>query len=291
MRKSTKILAAALALASLMLVAVACGGSQDSSTTTVAAGGPGAPPGGAAPGGAPGGGSATVETGAGAYTLKAGDALNGGTYASTKADENAIRAEGDVTATLTNVTVQKTAGAASSSDASSFYGLDAAILALDNSKLTINGGSVTATAEGSNGVFAYGNSTINITGTTINVSGGNAGGIEVSGGGTLYANDLTVNSTVKAAIRSDRGGGTLVVDGGAYTTSGSSGAPAIYSTADIKASNATLTANSSEAVVIEGLNSVELTDCDVTGNMSGTYSKTDTANNVHNIMTPPASGS
>jgi hypothetical protein len=242
-------------------------------------GGPGTPPG--AP---PAGGSSSVDTGTGAYTLSDGETLTGGTYASTNADENAVRAEGDVTATLDDVTVEKTAGSASSNDASSFYGLNAAILALDNATLTIDGGTVNATAEGANGVFAYDGATIYITGTTVNVSGGNAGGIEVSGGGTMYATDLTVNATVKAAIRSDRGGGTMVVDGGTYTTAGSSGAPAIYSTADIQVSNATLAANDSEAVVVEGLNSVTLVDCDVTGNHGGTYSKTDTANNVHNVM-------
>lgn len=253
-------------------------------TTTVDDQVSGQPGDGAAPGAPPGGGSPTVETGTGAYTLSDGEALNGGTYTSTNEDENALRAEGDVEATLEDMTVEKTAGAASSNDASSFYGLNSAVLTLDNAILTINGGTVTATAEGANGVFAYGNSTINITGTTVNVSGGNAGGIEVAGGGTMYATDLTVNATVKAAIRSDRGGGTLVVDGGTYTTSGSAGAPAIYSTADIQVSDATLTANDSEALVIEGLNSITLTDCDVTGNMGGTYSKTDTANNVHNVM-------
>ncbi|MBI4857791.1 MAG: hypothetical protein HY818_13715 [Acetobacterium woodii] len=66
---------------------------------------------------------------------------------------------------------------------------------------------MTATAEGANGVFAYNGATINIKDTTINVTGGNAGGIEVAGGGNLYASNLIVNSTVKAAIRSDRGGG------------------------------------------------------------------------------------
>ena len=199
------------------------------------------------------------------------------------ADENAIRAEGDVTATLEDVTVEKTDGAASSSDASSFYGLNAAILALDGATLTIDGGTVTATAEGANGVFAYDGATIYITDTVIDVSGGNAGGIEVAGGGIMYATNLTVNATVKAAIRSDRGGGTMVVDGGTYTTSGSSGAPAVYSTADITVSNATLTANDSEAVVVEGLNSVTLVDCDVTGNMSGTYGDED-GENIHNVM-------
>jgi hypothetical protein len=262
--------------------------SSDSATTQTAPGQPpaGDPPAGAPPGGAPGGapgGSQSVETGTGAYVLKDGEALSGGTYTSTNADENAIRAEGAVTASLNNVTVEKTAGAASNNDASSFYGLDAAVLALSGATLTITGGTVTAAAEGANGVFAYDGATINITGTTINVSGGNAGGIEVAGGGVLNAKDLTVNATVKAAIRSDRGGGTLTVDGGTYTTSGSSGAPAVYSTADIKVSNATLTANTSEAVVVEGFNSVELNNCTVTGNMSGTYGQ-GSGENIHNVM-------
>jgi len=254
--------------------------------TTITNNMPGNPPdgapGGNPPGGAPGGGSASVDTGSGAYILADGETLNSGTYTSTNADENAIRAEGTTTATLSNVTVEKS-GDASSNDASSFYGLDAAILALDNSTLTINGGTVTATGEGANGVFAYDGATINISDTTINVSGGNAGGIEVSGGATLNATNLTVNSTVKAAIRSDRGGGNLTVNGGTYTTSGSSGAPAIYSTANVVVSNATLTANDSEAVVVEGLNSVTLTDCIVTGNMQGTYGS-NSGENIHNVM-------
>jgi hypothetical protein len=240
----------------------------------------GAPPEGGPP---EGGGSASVDTGTGAYILTDGEEISGGTYTSSNDDENAIRAEGDVTATLENVAVEKTDGSASSSDASSFYGLNAAILALDNATLTINGGSVTATSEGSTGVFAYDGATIYINDTEVTVSGGNAGGIQVAGGGTMYATNLTVNATVKAAIRSDRGGGIMVVDGGTYTTSGSSGAPAIYSTADITVSNATLISNDSEAVVVEGLNSVTIIDSDVTGNMSGTYGD-ESGENIQNVM-------
>jgi hypothetical protein len=99
----------------------------------------------------------------------------------------------------------------------------------------------------------------------------------------MYATNLKVNATVKAAIRSDRGGGTLVVDGGTYTTRGSAGAPAIYSTADITVRNATLVSHDSEAVVVEGLNAVTLIDSDVTGNMRGTYGD-DSGENIQNVM-------
>jgi len=294
--KKTRIILSVLLLASIL---AACSSSEATSTaeetaiseTAVATqsemGAPpdgemGAPPDGEM-GGPPGGGSMTADTGTGAYNLVDGEELSGGTYTSTNADENAIRAEGEIAASLEDVTVEKTDGAASSSDASSFYGLNAAILALDNATLTISGGTVTATAEGANGVFAYDGATINISDTVINVSGGNAGGVEVAGGGNMVATNLTVNATVKAAIRSDRGGGTMIVDGGNYTTSGSSGAPAIYSTADITVSNATLVANDSEAVVVEGFNSVTLNDCDVTGSMGGAYGEAG-SENVHNVM-------
>ena len=283
---TTTTSAAATEAATATISATEAAAVSTEAATTTANTKPGNPPAGAPggnpPGGAPGGGSASVDTGSGAYILADGETLNGGTYTSNNADENAIRSEGTTTATLSNVTVEKS-GDASSNDASSFYGLDAAILALDNSTLTINGGTITATGEGANGVFAYDGATINISDTTINVSGGNAGGIEVSGGATLNATNLTVNSTVKAAIRSDRGGGNLTVNGGTYTTSGSSGAPAIYSTANVVVSNATLTANDSEAVVVEGLNSVTLTDCTVTGDMQGTYGS-NSGENIHNVM-------
>lgn len=96
-----------------------------------------------------------------------------------------------------------------------------------------------------------------------------SGGIHAAGGGTVYAWDLSVETQGEssAAIRSDRGGGTIVADGGSYTSNGS-GSPAIYSTADIAVKDAALTANGSEAICIEGLNSIHLYDSDLTGNMS-----------------------
>ena len=69
-----------------------------------------------------------------------------------------------------------------------------------------------------------------------------------------------------ASIRSDRGGGIVTVTEGTYTTNGVN-SPAVYSTADITVNYAELISNSSEAVVVEGKNSVILYNCTVTGNM------------------------
>ena len=59
--------------------------------------------------------------------------------------------------------------------------------------------------------------------------------------------------------------GSVTVDGGTYTSNGL-GSPAIYSTADITVSNATLVSTLSEGVCIEGLNSITLNHCDLTAN-------------------------
>ena len=136
-----------------------------------------------------------------------------------------------------------------------------------------------------NGVFSYGEGTIvNIFDSTITTTADNSGGIQTTGGGTTNASNLTVETSGNsaAAIRSDRGGGTVNADEGTYTSNGYN-SPAVYSTADITVSNAALTANNSEALVIEGSNSITLNDCDVTGNMSDTEG-TSSDENVHNVM-------
>lgn len=149
-----------------------------------------------------------------------------------------------------------------------FYGVGAAALVTDGT-LNISNSTIESDAAGGAGVFAYGSGTAYVSDTTITAMQNTAGGIHVAGGGTLYAWDLNVerNGESSAAIRSDRGSGTMVVDGGSYTSNGV-GSPAVYSTADITVHDADLTANGSEAICIEGLNTIRLFDCDLTGNMS-----------------------
>ncbi|MCR5743336.1 MAG: hypothetical protein K6F92_06390 [Lachnospiraceae bacterium] len=145
--------------------------------------------------------------------------------------------------------------------------MGAAVLTTDGT-VTVSNSTITTDAAGGAGVFAYGDGVAYVSDTTIVTQQSTSGGIHVAGGGTLYASnlDVTTYGGSSAAIRSDRGSGVMVVDGGTYTSNGS-GSPAIYSTADITVSNATLTATASEAICIEGLNSITLIDCDLTGNM------------------------
>lgn len=201
--------------------------------------------------------------------------LTGGEYASTVADENAISVSSNISSTLSNITVTKT-GDSAGGDNTSFYGTNSAIIAKNGATLTIKNANITTEATGANGVFSYGGSattnnsssdgaTINILDSTITTSKDNSGGIMTTGGGTMNAKNLIITTagTSSAAIRSDRGGGTVMVDGGTYKTTGK-GSPTIYSTADITVKNATLIATASEGAIIEGKNSITLENVTLT---------------------------
>ena len=240
-------------------------------------GGPGGNGGGFGGNTGPGGGSAASVTYTAATEITSADEQSGETYASETSDESALIIDTTDDVTIDNPTVTKT-GDSDGGDSCNFYGLNASLLAMGGANVTITGGTVTSSANGANGVFSYGGNggqngatgdgtTVTISGTTITTTGDGSGGIMTTGGGTTYASDLTIETSGRssAAIRTDRGGGTVVVDGGSYTTNGL-GSPAIYSTADITVSNATLVSNQSEGVCIEGKNSIALTDCDFTVN-------------------------
>ncbi|MBR4162682.1 MAG: hypothetical protein IKR11_04100, partial [Solobacterium sp.] len=184
----------------------------------------------------------------------------------TGTDENAVHVSGG-NVILNQPTVTRTSAESAGGDDASFYGVGAAILTTDGTSY-INGGTITTDANGAAGAFSYGDGITYISGTKIRTSGNTAGGIHVAGGGTLYAYDLDVKTEGEssAAIRSDRGGGTMVVDGGTYVTNGE-GSPAVYVTADITINDATLTANGSEVLCLEGLNTVRLFNSNLTSNM------------------------
>ena len=222
-----------------------------------------------APGqGGPGGQAQGVDSYTAANEYTEDTTVSNETLTSTGTDENAALISSGANVTLDDVAVARESDSSTGGDNSSFYGVGAAVLTTDGTAYVKNG-SVTTDAAGGAGLFAYGDGTVYASGTTVKTQQDTSGGIHVAGGGTLYGWDLNVetNGESSAAIRSDRGGGTMVVDGGTYVSNGV-GSPAIYSTADIAASNATLTANGSEAVCIEGLNSIHLYNCDLTGNMS-----------------------
>ena len=185
---------------------------------------------------------------------------------STGTDENALLVTaGNVS--VSGVSVSRISSDSTGGDNASFYGVGAALLATGGT-LTAEGLTIETDAAGGAGVFSYGDGTVYISDSTIHTAQGTSGGIHVAGGGKLYAENLTVTTEggSSASIRSDRGSGTMVVNGGTYTSNGS-GSPAVYVTADISIRGAELNATGSEALCLEGLNTVRLYDCTLTGNM------------------------
>ena len=245
---------------------------------TPPSGGSGGGPG--MPGGGPGG-SADIDYAAATEITEAGEWADE-TYASDTADESALIVNTDGTVTLANPTVAKT-GDSDGGDSCSFYGLNAALLAMGGGTTIITGGTVTSDADGANGVFSYGGNggqngaagdgtTVLISDTAITTTGDGSGGIMTTGGGWTVAENLTVTTGGRssAAIRTDRGGGEVAVYGGSYTTNGL-GSPAIYSTASVTVSEAALVSNLSEGVCIEGQNAVTLENCELTANNTETH--------------------
>lgn len=190
------------------------------------------------------------------------------TVSSEGTDENAIHAYNGAEVSLSKYNITRTSEDSQGGDNSSFYGVGAAILESDGT-LYLNDSTIETDSKGAAGIFAYNDGTVYTADTEITTTEDTSGGIHVAGGGKLYAWDMDVETSGEssAAIRSDRGGGEMVVNGGTYTSNGT-GSPAIYSTADIAVNKADLTANGSEAVCIEGLNSVHLFNSNLTGNMS-----------------------
>ena len=247
---------------------------------------PGNPPDGEKPGNPPGGGfggqgSSTDIDYVGAVEITSSENMDGETIESDQADENALLVSTSDDVSVSNTTVSKS-GDSDGGDSCNFYGLNAAVLVKDGSMATISNLTVSSEADGANGVFSYGGNggtneaegdgtAVVIRDSKITTSKDGSGGIMTTGGGVTQASNLEIETSGRssAAIRTDRGGGTVTVDGGSYTTNGL-GSPAIYSTADITVSNAKLVSNLSEGVCIEGMNKIALKNCDMEANNTDT---------------------
>ncbi len=242
--------------------------------------GNGTPPPGNPPSGSPGNGnpppdgaqpppggdsSAAPDSIHGAYTLNAETASQSGqTYQASDTDESAIYVTNGGSLTLANATIL-TSGDSSSSDASSFYGLNAAVLAAAGSTIRITDSKIVTSGAGANGVFAAGSgSNITLENVTIDATGKYAHAVMATLGGvlTLKNVNMTTAGSNSGAIATDRGSGTITATGGTVTTTGAD-SPGIYSTGVITVSGAKISASGAEAAVIEGANSITLLDSDL----------------------------
>ncbi len=286
---TTSLLSAVLFFA---VMQTGCGGNNDTSTITPSvtgdsvSGGPmsgkpdGEPPSGGMPGAEHNATAANISYSA-IKEINENIDIKDDSIISTGTDENTILvSKSGVTCNIENSSLNRNSANSTGGDNASFYGVGAVSLVKDGT-LKINKSNITSDAKGGAGVFSYGNGEAYVSSTNINCNKDTSGGIHVAGGGKLYAWNVNAvtNGESSAAIRSDRGSGVMRVDGGTFTSNGT-GSPAIYSTADIAVNGATLTSNSSEAICVEGKNSVRLFNCNLSGYMPSDNSQNDCVWNV-----------
>ena len=167
-------------------------------------------------------------------------------------------------------------------DRCNFYGANAIVLAVNEaSQAIVRDSALTASSEGSNGLFATDKATIFANNTTIETTADSARGLDATYGGTIVANGLTVSTQGDhcASIATDRGGGNISVTNSTLNTAGS-GSPILYSTGDIEVDNVTGTAAGSQLVGMEGLNTVLISDSKLTSTNKGKTGSDPVANGV-----------
>ena len=184
----------------------------------------------------------------------------------TTADQNAFISKNKAVVNIENSVFDKT-GNTTSDDNSNFHGQNAVVLGIDDSQINIKGSNITSNANGSNAIFATGEgSIINVENTNIHTKSNSSRGLDATYKGTVNGKNLTITTegAHSATLATDRGEGTITVEAAKLTTSGA-GSPIIYSTGNITANNINGVANNSEIGVVEGKNSITLTNSNVTG--------------------------
>ena len=186
--------------------------------------------------------------------------------ANTTADQNAFIGKNKAVVNIENSVFDKT-GNTTSDDNSNFRGQNAVILGIEGSQINIKGSNITSNSNGSNAVFATGEgSVINIENTNIHTKSDSSRGLDATYKGTVNGKNLTITTegAHSATLATDRGEGTITAEAAKLTTFGA-GSPVIYSTGNITANNVNGVANNSEIGVVEGKNSITLTNSNVTG--------------------------
>ena len=226
-------------------------------------------------------GSATVTIGnkqidlSGAYIIDGIDVeLTGGTYSSSASDQNVFLVINGGSLKISNAEITKTGDASTndsqrSSDVSddyNFYGINSVILVVgEGSSAEITDCIMTSDCSGANAVFATANGKADVSNVQITTTGNSSRGVYATYEGIINADhiDITTSGAHCAPIATDRGGGYVTVTNSTVQCSGD-GSPCIYSTGEITVENLIGVSTGAQAAVIEGKNSITMTNCDLT---------------------------
>ncbi len=207
-----------------------------------------------------------------AFSLSDGSTVtkNGETISTATSDYNVVQVTKG-TLNLNNCTMTKSGDYSSSSysgDDTSFYGTNSAVYASGSSAyINVSGGSVTTDAKGSNAVFATDGATITVSDLTINNSKSVSRGLHCTYGGTINATNvnITTNSETSSTVATDRGSGTVTVNGGTITAKGSKSS-VLYSTGTITVDGITGHSEKGPMATVEGGNYVTIKNSTMSSN-------------------------
>lgn len=186
---------------------------------------------------------------------------------STGDNESTIKVTNKGSLTLKDSVLNKTSGATASEEESDFFGANSGILVNEGSTAYIENTKILTSTKGGNAVFATGEgSQISLKNVSIYTTSNNSRGLDATYGGKIDAENIRIETKGAhcAALATDRGEGTITVKNATLNTSGE-GSPCVYSTGDIKVSSSSGLASGSAVAVVEGKNSIELNECDLTG--------------------------
>ena len=229
--------------------------------------------------------------------------IDGGTFESATADQTVFLVVGGGSLSITNARITKSGDASTDGqhgvdDAYNFYGLNSAVVAVgEGSTVTVNETTLTTTASGANAVIASSSATAQVTACAIATTGESSRGLHATYAGVINGSDLTIETQGAhcAAVATDRGSGTVTVEGANTFTTNGDGSPCLYSTGQITVSGLTGQANGAQAIVVEGKNHATVSGSTLTSasskggvmlyqSMSGDAADSDAATEVSTLV-------
>lgn len=186
--------------------------------------------------------------------------------ASTEKDQNAIHIGGG-NVIVNNAIISRINAASKESENALHYGVGSVILATNGTGF-ISKTNINSEANAATGAFAYGSAKIYMADTDVTTALNGAHGLETAETGKLYAWNMNVHTLGNGSspVYTGPGGGTFVLDGGSYVSSGLK-SPAVRCAGDVALANADFTAEQSEAAVVENGSTLTVTGSNLTGDM------------------------
>lgn len=212
-----------------------------------------------------------------------------GEYHTDSNEVNCILVKNKGNLQLTKSVAYKSGTARQPSDEAKNLGLNSAILVNSNSTLDLSSVEITTNYETSSGLYVSnadssadnsqqtnqstvkGTSEANIKYVKITTNYDDSKGVVAAFDGKITADSLDINTNGKdsPAIATGPGKGKIYVKNSEINTdygkNDGTGSPLIYSTGNITAENTKGTAYASQIAYLDGLNSIELVNCDLTG--------------------------